>query len=144
MSALLSAVLAAVLLAANTPLSTLSGTWDISRATDTHQLQLRLSFEGRENTMRISDDSMNFNAAQLGLSDAQIDGPPANTQFGLQREAGTFRFTGMLGHGSGSGSATFTPSQAFYAGMASRGLETARHTRRHVGCDRRFNAGVCR
>jgi hypothetical protein len=68
------------------------------------------------------DDIGRFTAGVLGLSDAKIDGAPAKATFSVQRDAGTFRFSGIVGSGRGTGPFTFTPSQPFVQGIAQRGL----------------------
>ena len=54
-----------------------------------------------------------------------LDAPaatPSPAQFSLQRDAGTFQFSGTLGNGSGNGSFTFAPSASFAAGLDSHNL----------------------
>jgi hypothetical protein len=50
---------------------------------------------------------------------------PSGRDFSVAREAGTFHFTGTLGDDTGSGQFTFTPSEAFVSGLASRGIQTS-------------------
>jgi hypothetical protein len=101
----------------------LSGTWQLTRDVQTRHIRLRLWLDDGERHSMNWDDIGRFNAAGLGLNDAQVDGTPAKVVFSLQREAGTFQFSGELGNGRGTGPFTFTPNESFVQGMAQRGLD---------------------
>ena len=96
--------------AAAPPFHQITGTWQIEQSSRPER-QMRLSFDNEDN-----NNVMDYRPAG-------VDGPSGPANFSLQREAGTFRFTGMLGGGNGSGSFTFTPSDAFAAGLAARGQQ---------------------
>jgi hypothetical protein len=125
MNKALVAVLAfsAFLGATSATLASTSGTWQLTRTSGTHRLELRLTTGEQSNTVRIWNESGGYGAEELGLTDARIDAAPANMQFTLNREAGIFRFTGILGHGTGNGSFVFTPSESYRSGLLSRGLD---------------------
>lgn len=99
----------------------LSGSWQLTRDAQTHRIQLHLWLD--EAGQRSSwNDFGHFTADALGLSDAKIDGAPAQARFSLARDAGTFTFSGVVGDGRGTGPFTFTPNQTFVQGIAQRGL----------------------
>jgi len=99
-----------------------SGTWDLERATGTQNLKLQVSTGERSYRDHFSDTG-HFTAADLGLTDSQIDGASAKAEFGLKRAAGAFTFSGVVGNGRGGGVFTFAPDDAFVQGLSSRGLK---------------------
>jgi hypothetical protein len=117
-------VFCALLGAASATLATTSGTWQLARENRTHRLELRLTAAEQSNTVRMWNESGGYGVEQLGLTDARIDAAPANVQFALNREAGIFRFTGILGRGTGNGTFLFMPGESFRSGLLSRGLKT--------------------
>lgn len=117
------AAIALFLVGAASAAQSINGTWELQRVGGTPYIEMRLSstdaHEG-ENTIHSGD---HYKAADFGLTDARVDGATSQTQFGLQRAAGTFAFSGMLGNGRGGGVFTFTPDDTFVAGLNSRGLK---------------------
>lgn len=96
----------------------LTGTWQLHRSREPHEVQLRLWTDSQ----RDFESGNPIATAELGLSDARLAAPPSPARFALRREGGAFTFTGTLGNELGSGTFTFSPSGAFAAGLDSRGL----------------------
>lgn len=111
--------LATALVAAAPAQITRTGSWEIVRSGTPGDVRLRLSpseQRGRES------DTQDIALRQLGLTQARLDGPPAGASFDLVRDAGSIRFTGVLGNSGGSGTFSFASSPAFQNGLAARGF----------------------
>lgn len=89
---------------------TITGAWTLERNRHASGWQLQLSADGDNNSMRWEQT-------------LPIDTAPSSADFTIRREAGTFHFTGTLSSVGGGGQFTFTPSDAFVSGLASRGLQ---------------------
>lgn len=59
-----------------------------------------------------------------GLTAAQLNGNASDVRFQLLAAAGTVSFTGIAGHGRGSGDFTFVPNRAFAASLARHGIQS--------------------
>jgi predicted XRE-type DNA-binding protein len=119
--ALLAALFAVCSIAHAKAIQPLSGSWQLTREAPTGRIELRLWLDGEQHSM-FGGDVGRFDADRLRLSDAAIDGAPAQVTFSLRRDAGTFQFSGVLGNGRGTGPFTLTPNEVFVQGMAQRGL----------------------
>ncbi|HET6895229.1 MAG TPA: hypothetical protein VFH72_07620 [Candidatus Baltobacteraceae bacterium] len=86
---------------------TITGTWSAHRTA--RGVELNLSSDADIHTMHWQET-------------LHLDGAPSTANFTLRREAGTIVLSGTVGNGTGSGQFTFTPSDAFVAGLSSRGL----------------------
>lgn len=82
-------------------------------------LQLNLKRRTERGGMSNSGSSYDISDFQ-GLTLDQVTGN-SNVNFSLQREAGTFNFTGSFSAGRGSGTFTLIPSASFVSAMSSRG-----------------------
>ena len=58
-----------------------------------------------------------------GLTAAQLNGNASDVRFQLTAEAGTVSFTGIAGHGRGSGDFSFAPNPRFGATLAKHGIQ---------------------
>lgn len=59
-----------------------------------------------------------------GLTAAQLNGSASDVRFQLVAAAGTVSFSGIAGHGRGSGDFTFAPNRAFAATLAKHGIQS--------------------
>ena len=102
----------------STPLSDLSGTWDLrlAREPETVQVTVRTEHGSHGRTVRLD---------QLpGLTAEQISGASSTVHLPIRREAGTFNVEGVCHRGVCAGTYTFEPSQTFAGQLAGRGLAT--------------------
>jgi hypothetical protein len=98
---------------------TARGTWNI---TDAHgKPQLELHWQGTDG-LHNDEHSGYVDPQSLGIAGA-LKSHGEHTTFALRREAGDFAFEGWVGNGEGSGSYTFTPNDAFFASLRSRGYD---------------------
>lgn len=111
------------LLAVTARAETLHGTWSATQSTkDPSKVQFQLSY-GSHNQFghTMSIDSF------TGLTPAQIaSAAETPVTFELRREAGTFALKGTFEHGDGVGHFTFEPNHAYFATLASMGVERDR------------------
>lgn len=104
--------------------------------------EIYVNFEQKRERGR-SQHGQGYKFSELsGLSRENTLG--GNTRFSLVREAGTIECEGSFTDGKGSGTFTFTPNQAFFAGMASREFDFAKIERNNTTSfeDRAFTAAT--
>lgn len=107
---------------------TMTGTWTSSTKTWTRdgngtpdRERINISFKRETSKGGHSQNGSDFAYADLrGLTYEQAQNGKAN--FSIVREAGTIECEGTFNAGKGSGTYTFTPSQAFIDGMKARGF----------------------
>lgn len=98
---------------------TARGSWNLTNIHGSLQLETRWqSPDGRDNNQH----SSYVDVQALGISDA-LKSRGQHATFSLHREAGDFAFEGWLGNGEGAGSYTFTPNDAFFTSLRSRGYD---------------------
>lgn len=99
-----------------------SGQWEITPLhRDGHVLAtVNLSFSyGPDSPMSLGPISLSDFS---GLTAAQLNGSASDVRFTMPAPAGTVSFTGMVGHGRGSGDFTFAPSRAFGTTLGRHGI----------------------
>jgi hypothetical protein len=105
--------------------SEMMGTWELrgfSRTNTVVFVELRMATRSGDH----DSDNNSFDtplASLVGLSNDWLNGPDADVQFRLVRDAGSFVCQGRAGHGEGAGTFDFTPDPAFGAGLVKRGYE---------------------
>lgn len=111
------AVVIAAVLVLPARAETTKGTWSLTNIHGTLQLEMRWkSPDGRNN----NEHSGYVDAHALGIENA-LKSSGAHATFALHREAGDYAFEGWLGKGEGAGSYTFTPNEAFFSALRTRG-----------------------
>lgn len=96
------------------------GRWEseVDRVGRVH-LRMRMERDGRDGWM----NSLTVETSELsGLDAATAAGDAEDVSFRLEREAGTFSFTGDIRDGRGDGTFRFTPSDAYRQEMARLGF----------------------
>jgi len=96
---------------------TAQGTWSLSSANGSLQLEMHWS-DGKGS--QTNDHSGFVDAAALGIASA-LASAGQHATFHLHRDAGDFTFDGWLGKGEGAGNYTFTSNEAFFNALRSRG-----------------------
>ena len=101
-----------------------TGTWSVSPASKSGEVQLevryvRTSGSGTEEW----DESHGVPLSDLrGLSGADLNSNGQAKSFSIVQDAGTFHATGTFASGSGGGTWTFVPSSTFSEGLRKRGI----------------------
>jgi beta-lactamase regulating signal transducer with metallopeptidase domain len=103
---------------------TVTGTWEVRRSNRQGRLSVTVSGGGLSMNGDIDESELDALTSQ-SLSNAS--GP---IRFSIRRAAGMLEIEGMMREGTGSGTFTFVPNQAFIASLASRGF--ARPTARQL------------
>jgi beta-lactamase regulating signal transducer with metallopeptidase domain len=93
----------------------LTGTWEVTPSRRAGYVHLRLSQGGNSFSADIPTTQLGDRASLIATGTGPI-------QFNITREAGTFQVEGTVRAGSGAGTFTFVPNQAFAAEMAKRGF----------------------
>ena len=94
----------------------LPGTWEIRPTKIDGTVHLRLTELNSSSGTNVPIDQLQ------GLSGAQLTGPGGPAQFQLRRDAGTFKFEGVLRSGVGAGTFSFAPDPNFPVELAKRGF----------------------
>lgn len=76
--------------------------------------------QGEDSNMSLGPISL---SELRGLTAAQLNGSATDVRFQLAAPAGTVSFTGMAGHGRGTGDYTFAPNRAFGAALSTHGIQ---------------------
>jgi hypothetical protein len=103
-------------------LDSIHGTWSIEPGRDAAHVHL---------TLQTSDDashshdtsSFDIGSDQLGIGSALSGATSSEVKLTILREAGSIVCTGTVGHGTGSGTYVFMPSDAFRSRMHDRGYD---------------------
>lgn len=108
----------------------LGGRWEseVDRADRVH-LRMRMERDGRDswvNTLTVEANELS------GLDAATAAGDARDVSFRLEREAGTFTFSGDIRDGLGDGTFRFTPSDAYRQEMARLGFADIPIQRLHL------------
>jgi hypothetical protein len=93
-------------LAAVTLATQIAGTWSISPAHSPADVQVELRYTLPSQDRNEGDEAISL--AALGLHRADVDGRTHETQFTLNRDAGSIAFTGAIGDGVGAGHFAFS------------------------------------
>ena len=93
---------------------TVTGTWEVRRSSRSDRVRLTVSGGGLSINADIHESELEALTSQ-SLSNA--NGP---IRFSVRRAAGVFEIEGTVRAGTGSGTFTFVPNQAFIAGLVSR------------------------
>jgi hypothetical protein len=112
----------------------ITGTWT-ANTRDEKNGKINISFERRVGTgegRHQVGESFSYSDLE-GLSAGQTQN--GKVSFRLVREAGTVQCDGAFTNGSGSGTFTFTPNQAFIDAMRSRGFDFEKSTSKHGDSD---------
>jgi len=94
--------------------NTVTGTWEVRRSSRSDRVRLTVSGGGVSMNADIDERELEALTSQ-SLSNA--NGP---IRFSVRRAAGVFEIEGTVRAGTGSGTFTFVPNQAFIAGLVSR------------------------
>lgn len=100
-----------------------AGTWSIHPSSQAGSVELEL-VSRHEPTQKWDDrQTVTISAQRLGLTQAQVGGPPAQHSFVIRSDAGSVEFNGTVGDDVGAGHFAFTPDRGYSAQLARRGID---------------------
>jgi hypothetical protein len=99
---------------------TLTGSWSIQPQSRPERVDFLVRIE--DNDRHSTDEtSTDFDLAELGLNDASLRTDGSKITIALARDGGSIAGSGIVTHGTASGSFVFTPSAAYRTAMRERG-----------------------